>query len=109
MSLYSIVAGNRFSVQGSGMRKPDGDRRVKLPWLFNRLRKFPPSRPHSLAKVLLALQDRASGEMADWLKAHARKACVRETVPWVRIPLSPPSGHSPISAAVRLNPLTINE
>ena len=33
----------------------------------------------------------ASGEMAEWLKAHAWKACVRETVPWVRIPLSPPS------------------
>jgi hypothetical protein len=43
-----------------------------------------------LAKVVMALQDRASGEMAEWLKAHAWKACVRETVPWVRIPLSPP-------------------
>src|SRR5277367_6083122 len=32
-----------------------------------------------------------SGEMAEWLKAHAWKACVRETVPWVRIPLSPPA------------------
>src|SRR5436305_10676120 len=31
------------------------------------------------------------GEMAEWLKAHAWKACVRETVPWVRIPLSPPA------------------
>ena len=29
--------------------------------------------------------------MAEWLKAHAWKACVRETVPWVRIPLSPPA------------------
>ena len=29
--------------------------------------------------------------MAEWLKAHAWKACVRESVPWVRIPLSPPS------------------
>jgi hypothetical protein len=48
------------------------------------------SRLPSLAKVLLPLQDRASGEMAEWLKAHAWKACVRETVPWVRIPLSPP-------------------
>ena len=37
--------------------------------------------------------------MAEWLKAHAWKACVRETVPWVRIPLSPPDSpkavHSP--------------
>jgi hypothetical protein len=47
--------------------------------------------PRSLAKVLLPLQERASGEMAEWLKAHAWKACVRETVPWVRIPLSPPA------------------
>ncbi len=31
--------------------------------------------------------------MAEWLKAHAWKACVRETVPWVRIPLSPPAAH----------------
>src|SRR4051794_15043761 len=44
----------------------------------------------------LPLQERASGEMAEWLKAHAWKACVRETVPWVRIPLSPPFlRHSP--------------
>ena len=32
----------------------------------------------------------ADGEMAERLKAHAWKACVRESVPWVRIPLSPP-------------------
>ena len=44
----------------------------------------------SLAKSFLPLQESASGEMAEWLKAHAWKACVRETVPWVRIPLSPP-------------------
>ncbi len=31
--------------------------------------------------------------MSEWLKEHAWKACVRVTVPWVRIPLSPP--HSP--------------
>ena len=33
--------------------------------------------------------------MAEWLKAHAWKACVGETLPWVRIPLSPP--HSPLA------------
>src|SRR5919108_6685176 len=27
--------------------------------------------------------------MAEWLKAHAWKACIRETVSWVRIPLPP--------------------
>jgi hypothetical protein len=30
------------------------------------------------------------GEVAEWLKAHAWKACIRETVSRVRIPLSPP-------------------
>ncbi len=33
---------------------------------------------------------RLSGEMAEWLKAHAWKACLGETLTWVRIPLSPP-------------------
>ena len=28
--------------------------------------------------------------MAEWLKAHAWKVCIREIVSWVRIPLSPP-------------------
>jgi hypothetical protein len=28
--------------------------------------------------------------MAEWLKAHAWKACLLERVTWVRIPLSPP-------------------
>ena len=32
----------------------------------------------------------AGREMTEWLKVHAWKACVRETVPRVRIPLSPP-------------------
>jgi hypothetical protein len=55
--------------------------------------------PRSLAKCVLRLQERASGEMAEWLKAHAWKACVRETVPWVRIPLSPPAYRSWIFSA----------
>src|SRR4029077_6321211 len=29
--------------------------------------------------------------MAEWLKAHAWKACLLERVTWVRIPLSPPA------------------
>src|SRR5262245_45788184 len=29
--------------------------------------------------------------MSEWLKEHAWKACVGETLPWVRIPLSPPN------------------
>ena len=31
------------------------------------------------------------GEVAEWLKAHAWKACIGETLSWVRIPFSPPS------------------
>ena len=31
------------------------------------------------------------GEVAEWLKAHAWKACVLLKVPRVRIPLSPPN------------------
>jgi hypothetical protein len=33
--------------------------------------------------------------MSEWLKEHAWKACVGETLPWVRIPLSPPKNLSP--------------
>src|ERR1044071_1657690 len=57
----------------------------------------------SLAKCALPRHERASGEMAEWLKAHAWKACVRETVPWVRIPLSPPLHCSPLYPIVRIN------
>src|SRR6187401_1326978 len=37
-----------------------------------------------------------NGEMSEWLKEHAWKACVGETLPWVRIPLSPPLSRAPI-------------
>src|ERR1700751_6158721 len=45
-----------------------------------------------LPNLACAFKRGPRGEMAEWLKAHAWKACVRETVPWVRIPLSPPFG-----------------
>lgn len=35
------------------------------------------------------------GEVAEWLKAHAWKVCLRETVTRVRIPLSPPAPSEP--------------
>ena len=38
-----------------------------------------------------ALGDGPRGEVAEWLKAHAWKVCLRESVTRVRIPLSPPS------------------
>src|SRR6478752_1652565 len=65
-----------------------------------------PARRRSLAKIVMALQDKASGEMAEWLKAHAWKACVRETVPWVRIPLSPPAHCSLLYPIVRTDSKT---
>src|ERR1035441_1143396 len=34
--------------------------------------------------------DHTPGEMAEWFKVHAWKACLGETLTWVRIPLSPP-------------------
>ncbi len=42
--------------------------------------------------------------MAEWLKAHAWKACLRETVTWVRIPLSPQKTFKKIN---EINNLTI--
>jgi hypothetical protein len=41
-------------------------------------------------KSLRILCLEACGEMAEWLKAAVLKTAVRETVPGVRIPLSPP-------------------
>ena len=44
-----------------------------------------------------------AGEMAERLKAHAWKACLGETLTWVRIPLSPPA----LSVALSLNNLIV--
>jgi hypothetical protein len=55
-----------------------------------------------LQKSARAFKRRPFGEMAEWLKAHAWKACVRETVPWVRIPLSPPAWPQPAILCNRL-------
>src|SRR5580700_6742923 len=38
--------------------------------------------------------------MSERFKEHAWKACVGETQPWVRIPLSPPSSFSPYKTHV---------
>lgn len=35
------------------------------------------------------LSESTSGEVSEWLKEHAWKACIRESVSWVRIPPSP--------------------
>src|ERR1019366_9524613 len=41
--------------------------------------------------------------MAEWLKAHAWKACLGETLTWVRIPLSPPKQRPKSSKNVHKN------
>src|SRR5919202_5926721 len=43
------------------------------------------------AAPIWPLQAAARGGVAEWLKAHAWKVCIRETVSRVRIPLPPPS------------------
>ena len=53
---------------------------------FEGLTQFVFSLPSRRCKLLIL-----NGEMAEWLKAHAWKACVGETLPRVRIPLSPPA------------------
>ena len=44
------------------------------------------------------------GEVAEWLKAHAWKVCLRETVTRVRIPLSPPANLLPSICLILLVP-----
>tara|TARA_Y100001970_G_scaffold22863_1_gene26537 strand:+ start:4953 stop:5123 length:171 start_codon:yes stop_codon:yes gene_type:complete len=48
-------------------------------------------------KLLLLKKNKFSsiifGEVAEWLKAHAWKACKGATLSWVRIPFSPPSNN----------------
>ena len=36
-----------------------------------------------------------AGEVSEWLKEHAWKACMRATVSGVRIPISPPEINDP--------------
>src|ERR1700691_5748644 len=43
------------------------------------------------------------GGVAEWLKALAWKACIRETVSWVRIPLPPPR-HASLEVRVLPDP-----
>src|SRR4030095_3258537 len=45
--------------------------------------------------------DSKCGEMSEWLKEHAWKACVGETLPRVRIPLSPPASFRCFSSVFR--------
>jgi hypothetical protein len=55
-------------------------------------REFEPTRRDAIAlRKAIVLPKVFAGEMAEWLKAHAWKACLLERVTWVRIPLSPPA------------------
>ena len=48
----------------------------------------------------LSYSFRRIGEVSEWFKEHAWKACVRLRVPRVRIPPSPP--HLPLNSGVRV-------
>src|SRR5258708_4892016 len=48
------------------------------------------SRAFRGAVRIKTIASQGAGEMAEWRKAHAWKACLLERVTWVRIPLSPP-------------------
>jgi hypothetical protein len=43
-----------------------------------------------LERSRLAGHKQRAGQVAEWLKAHAWKVCIRETVSRVRIPPCPP-------------------
>ena len=74
--------------------------RVPLPCAGRRTRLTAPHRAALVAPGALrpgALS--AAGGVAEWLKAHAWKVCIRETVSRVRIPLPPPSDR-PIARSI---------
>jgi hypothetical protein len=84
----SLVTGSRFN----GFRAtPERSRKSKIALYFQSIVEMAGMAPAVTCKSAPApSREGPCGEMAEWLKAHAWKACVRETVPWVRIPLSPP-------------------
>ncbi len=63
--------------------------------ILKRMKKLKKSLPLQKRSTKLARLDgvnasKRSGEVSERLKEHAWKACIRETVSWVRIPPSPP-------------------
>jgi hypothetical protein len=103
-----------FARPRTGLARPAGARRLALPCAANRLGYMtnpshpqrrdnacqrPPGDYSAPARKGRATRARRCGGMAEWLKALAWKACIRETVSWVRIPLPPPEVSS---ATVRL-------
>src|SRR5690606_18728650 len=63
---------------------------VALSWHLGPIRLDEPRTSTDALASWLHLARIACGEVAEWLKAHAWNACIRETVSGVRIPLSPP-------------------
>src|SRR5690606_25789237 len=53
---------------------------------------------------IAASADADRGGVAEWLKAHAWKVCIRETVSGVRIPLPPPQSNAESVQGPRLGP-----
>src|SRR5437016_7936409 len=49
-----------------------------------------------------------AGEMAEWLKAHAWKACIGETLSRVRIPVSPPDSWVPAGRRKNLSSTVVS-
>ncbi len=70
---------------------PSGSRRISAP----------SARVFCLKRLACAFYKTPSGGMAEWFKAHAWNACIRETVSWVRIPLPPPASETRISLAAQ--------
>lgn len=74
-----------------------------------------PPMPKAGPGRLLALQTRpckrppCAGEVAEWSMAHAWKACLRETVTWVRIPLSPPVSPSATGRRARASAVACSD
>ena len=54
---------------------------------------------HAILGSAVLRPSMAEGEMTEWPKVHAWKACVLARVPWVRIPLSP---NSPLGVDIQV-------
>jgi len=94
----------RRSTAHNGDGNGDGASQTEIPAIVEVADDLTSQSRHSLllqgsppsGKLLIPL----AGEMSEWLKEHAWKACVGETLPRVRIPLSPPICESSAGASV---------
>ena len=77
------VLPRRLEVRGKGCQPVEGT--PNSPLRTSRGRCISPTRAAKPASAQCK-----DGEVAEWLKAHAWRACIRATVSRVRIPLPPP-------------------